>query len=328
MSAAVQFTQVSKYYSRQIPFPFLRRVSNEKIVGVEDVTLEVFSGEIFGLVGRNGQGKTTLMKCLSGLIEPSSGHIEIFGKPASIDNVATRRLIGLVSSDERSFYWRLTGWQNLLFFSRLHGMNDAEARRRIEPLLERFQLKELAQRRFDGYSAGNKQRLAIIRALLNNPVLLILDEPTRSLDPIAADSLRRLILDWKMDDPQRTAIITSHNLAEIESLCQRIGILSHNRLRECATMEELRLRYPSHDQVRMLVRDEGDQAAFAEARQRVPSLRRRAIDDAMAEYSFAHRDGELNAVLSCFVRKGQEITACQTVRVGLREILEQVDGQD
>lgn len=324
MGFAVRFSNVSKYYAQfrrnplRVIFP--HEDDSQRILGVRDVTLEIGRGEIFGLVGRNGQGKTTLVKCLAGLIEPTQGTIEIFD--------GSRYAIGLVSSDERSFYWRLTGWQNLLFFSRLHGIPDSQARKIIEPLLEHFQLQALAQRRFDGYSAGNKQRLAIIRALLNDPKLLVLDEPTRSLDPIAADALRSLIVDWKKAHPDRTAIITSHNLGEIEELCDRVGILSRNTLAECATMDSLRERYPAHDRVTIHARCQNGRKDWSALRERIAGLCATPLDEGLWQLEFNHRNGEINEVLADLMRNGDEVLSCNMVRVGLREIMERVDGGD
>ena len=329
MGIAVKFARVTKYYSRTSPLSLLRKsATNKSILGVSNVSLEVPTGEIFGLIGRNGQGKTTLVKCLAGLIEPTEGSIEIFEQSNLSNRNSARRKIGLVSSDERSFYWRLTGWQNLLFFSRLHGMNDAEARKRINPLLDHFGLQDLAKRRFDGYSAGNKQRLAIVRALLNDPMLLILDEPTRSLDPIAADALHEMIRQWKNEHPQRTAIITSHNLVEIESLCDRIGILSRNTLVECATMEELRLKFPAHDRVTILLRSNPNKQDWMWIKDRVPSLSWKRVETGQWQLQFSHWETEVDLVLKELVRAGDEIRACNMVRIGLREILERIEEGD
>jgi len=325
---AARFAAVTKYYMPTPSLALWRGRSTQPILGVRDVTLEIPSGEVFGLVGRNGQGKTTLVKCLAGLIEPTEGTVELFGRQGRAAMEDARRLIGLVSSDERSFYWRLTGWQNLLFFSRLHGMPDELAYQRIEPLLERFDLQALAQRRFDGYSAGNKQRLAIVRALLNDPHLLILDEPTRSLDPIAADSLRQMVLDWKRERSDRTAIITSHNLAEIESMCDRIGILSRNALAQCDTLENLRLRYPAHDRVSVRVRVEAPRSEWKTLREQVATLEWTVQGDGQWQLKFVNRRGEIHRVLAELARLGDEILWCNTERVGLREILEQVDGSE
>jgi ABC-2 type transport system ATP-binding protein len=235
--------------------------------------------------------------------------------------------MGLVTSDERSFYWRLTGWQNLIFFSRLHGIDKADARRRIAELLERFELKDLANRRFHEFSTGNRQRLAIVRALLTDPPLLLLDEPTRSLDPLAADELRRLVLEWVDSSQQKTVLITTHNLAEIEQLCGRVAILSRNTLKECASVAELRLKYSSRMDVILHIRRIATEDNLIQLQTKVPTLTWKNVPPDTMEVQFSKKpeDGTLDLVLNNLRRSGAEILDCHTVRRGLKEIMEEIE---
>jgi len=150
--------------------------------------------------------------------------------------VKVRSLVGLATAEERSFYWRLTSQQNLMFFSRLYGMGDKEATKRIDQLFEQLDLKDLAKRRFSDLSTGNKQRLAVARALLADPPILLLDEPTRSLDPLAAANMRKLV--ESIDGV--SILLTSHNLAEIEELCSRVAVIADGSIRAIGTPKDLR----------------------------------------------------------------------------------------
>jgi len=155
---------------------------------VDRVSLQIAEGELFGLVGPNGAGKTTLIKLLATLIVPTSGAAFVHGHPLGHTR-AIKASLGLVTSDERSFYWRLTGRQNLAFFAALHGLPAREIPARVTATLALMDLDGQADTRFQTYSTGMRQRLSIARALLHQPRLLFLDEPTKGLDPSA--TLRR-----------------------------------------------------------------------------------------------------------------------------------------
>jgi ABC-2 type transport system ATP-binding protein len=153
---------------------------------------------------------------------------------------AVKRLLGLVNTDERSFYWRLNARENLQFFAVLYGVPRERRADRIEELLERVDLREAAGRPFSGYSSGMKQRMAIARALLHDPPILLMDEPTRSLDPASQLSLRRFIADELSGRDRKTILLATHNLREAEALCDRIAIVAGGRIVEVGTVERIR----------------------------------------------------------------------------------------
>ncbi|HEX9960525.1 MAG TPA: ABC transporter ATP-binding protein, partial [Pyrinomonadaceae bacterium] len=188
MPAAVVIENLSKTYPPSFPRlkKLLRIAVKPPVEALKNVSFEIETGEIFGLIGRNGAGKTTLTKIIATLVQPDAGKVSVKNFDSVADEVKVRALIGLATAEERSFYWRLSSEQNLMFFARLYGMKDAEARRKIGELFEKLHLEELAKRRFSTLSTGNKQRLAVARALLPAPPILLLDEPTRSHDPLAA----------------------------------------------------------------------------------------------------------------------------------------------
>jgi ABC-2 type transport system permease protein len=205
---------------------------------VNAVTLSIAPGELFGLVGPNGAGKTTLIKMLNTLILPSSGSASVYG----VDLGDVRRLketVGLVTSDERSFFWRLTGEQNLAFFAALHQVPREGIDHRIREVMCLMGLPLDTGKPFQAYSTGMRQRLSIARALLPNPKVLFLDEPTRGLDPDSSRHLQDLIRDRLSRLEGVTVFMASHNLEEVEKVCDRVAIMRQGRIVACGTLAEL-----------------------------------------------------------------------------------------
>jgi ABC-2 type transport system ATP-binding protein len=239
---AISIRNLSKTYP--VPFrrlrAFFRRPVKDPVEALRDVSFKVGTGEIFGLIGRNGAGKTTLTKIVATLVQPTTGSVSVHGHDSVANDEHVRRHIGLSTAEERSFYWRLTSEQNLMFFARLHGLSDRVAKQRIKDVFAKLELDEVARRRFGEMSTGNKQRLAVARALLASPPVLLLDEPTRSLDPLAAARMRDLIRSLAEQDPPVTILLTSHNLAEVETLCARVAIISRGQIRAIDTPRNLR----------------------------------------------------------------------------------------
>jgi len=250
---AISIERVSKTYP--VPLAALRGLFRMKrrapVEALKDVSFEVREGEIFGLIGRNGAGKTTLAKIVATLVQPTAGAVNVRGFDSVRDDARVRAQVGLASAEERSFYWRLNVEQNLVFFARLYGLGAAAARRRIAELLELFELTELRRRRFGELSTGNKQRMAVARALLNSPPVLLLDEPTRSLDPLAAARMRAIIGSLARGERPVTVLLTSHNLAEVEELCERVAVISRGRIRAIDAPQHLRSTHRQHERVRL-----------------------------------------------------------------------------
>lgn len=220
---------------------------------LNNINLAIGQGELFGLLGPNGAGKTTLIKILSTLILPSSGGAIVNGYDLS-DEPGVKTSIGLASGDERGFYWRLTGRQNLEFFAVLHHIPPHRIHARIQEVLKTTALEEAADTRFSNYSSGMRQRLCIARALLNDPRILFLDEPTRALDPKAARELRTFIREELTRRHGVTVFLTTHSLEEAEEICDRIAILEKGEIKGCGTIEELKDRLGFADRYSMLVR--------------------------------------------------------------------------
>lgn len=207
---------------------------------VEGVNIEVKKGEIFGLLGPNRAGKTTLIKMLCTLIVPTRGIAVVNGCDTVKQGEAVRRSIGLVTGEERSFYWRLTGRQNLRFFGALYNLKTEETKRKTEYLVELLDMGEYIDARFDEYSTGMKQHLAVARSLLGDAQILFMDEPTKSLDYHSAARLRRFIKERIVGQERRTVFFTTHILKEAEDFTNRIAVMDRGGVKAIGTVPELR----------------------------------------------------------------------------------------
>jgi len=193
---------------------------------VHDLTTEIREGEIYGLLGPNGAGKSTTILMLTGLIEPSAGRCLVAGLDVARNPVETKQRIGYMPEDV-GFYPGLTAEENLAYFAKLYGMDPALRRKRIADLLVTVGLDGVFKQ-VGGYSKGMRQRLGLAKALLNDPAVIILDEPTANLDPQGVTDYRRIITGVAREG--KTIVVSSHILAEVSRVCTRVGILSRGRL--------------------------------------------------------------------------------------------------
>jgi ABC-2 type transport system ATP-binding protein len=198
------------------------------ITAVEGVNLAIGEGEIFGLMGPNGAGKTTLLRMLTTLLLPTSGEAYIAGQSIAEDK-KVRNSIGVITSEERSFYWRLTGKENLRFFGALHNLNPDEIKKRINDMTIQLGLKDFLERRFDSYSTGMKQKLSIARSLMGKPKILFVDEPTRGLDPVAAAQVRRIFKELSLKGI--TIFIITHSSEEAAEICGKVAIMDNGKIK-------------------------------------------------------------------------------------------------
>jgi ABC-2 type transport system ATP-binding protein len=196
-----------------------------------DIAFQVERGDRIAVMGPNGAGKTTLLKLIGGLLLPTKGDIIVNGFSTVQNNTAARKSVGFVLNEERSFFWPLNAVQNLEFFGSLDNLWGADLHDRIRDLIRLVGLESAGDRPVSSYSSGMKQRLALARGLISEPEVLILDEPTRALDPIACDQLTDLILSRIYQDSRKTLLIATHRLEEAIKLCNKVLIIDRGRLR-------------------------------------------------------------------------------------------------
>jgi ABC-2 type transport system ATP-binding protein len=229
MPSAIELHNISKTFTERNWKTFLFRKPFQTLA-LDNISLTVEKGEIMGLLGPNGAGKTTLIKILSTLVTPDSGNGTISGLSLTTQSLAIRNTIGMVSTNDRTFYWRLTGRENLDFFATLYNLHSSSKKNRIDKVLQLTDMVDKADSRFMSYSSGQKQRLSIARALLAEPEVLLMDEATTSLDPIATRKLLIFTKEILAKQEQKTIIWCTHNLHEAEDICDRVTILHRGKI--------------------------------------------------------------------------------------------------
>lgn len=229
--------------TRLFKVPFRR----EKVAAVRHLSLTVAPGEVYGLIGPNGSGKSTTMKVLLGLVQPTAGKSAIFG----IDSreVASRVDVGYLPENPY-FYKHLTGTETLTFYARLCGLKRATIKNRTSELLQLVNLTDAGDRRLGGYSKGMLQRIGLAAALVQNPRLVVLDEPTAGVDPAGSRMIRDLIFELK--NRGITVLLCSHLLEQVQEVCDRIGIMAHGELVKEGAVKDL---IALEDQIELLVRN-------------------------------------------------------------------------
>ncbi len=234
-NVSMQFP-IAKRYREWLLHPLRPR---RAFKALHHASLEIHPGDRIAVMGPNGAGKTTLLKLISGLLFPTQGEIRVNGLDTLQHNSAARKSVGFVFNEERSFYWRLTGAQNLEFFGALDNMRGAELQARIRELIQLVGLESAADKLLAGYSSGMKQRLALARVLIADPEVLILDEPTRALDPIASDEMVDLILADIHRKAHKTLLIATHRPEEAVTLCNKILVISGGVIKGFVELDQL-----------------------------------------------------------------------------------------
>lgn len=224
--AAVAVENLTKVF----PVPFRRR----SIVAVRDLTLRVEPGEVYGLLGPNGSGKSTTLKIILGLVSPTRGQTKIFGRESSL--VKSREAVGFLPENPY-FYKFLTGEETLRFFGRLCRLSSSALQSRMSELLELVGLTNARDQRLSTYSKGMLQRVGLAQALINEPKLVVLDEPTAGVDPAGSRDIQNIIVDLKRRGV--TVLLSSHLLGQVQEICDRVGILSKGTLVREGRLTEL-----------------------------------------------------------------------------------------
>ena len=233
--------------TKVFPVPF----RTEKVVAVRDLSLEVGAGEVYGLIGPNGSGKSTTMKVLLGLISATMGKASIFGRDSR--EVASRGSVGFLPENPY-FYKYLTGGETLAFYGKLCGLSRKEIKAKTDELLELVDLEDARNRRLGGYSKGMLQRIGLAQALVGDPKLVVLDEPTAGVDPAGSRKIRDLIFEFKKRGI--TVILSSHLLEQVQEVCDDIGIIFNGKLVREGKLEDL---IEIEDQTEMVVENASPQ---------------------------------------------------------------------
>ena len=220
----------------------IRRVTTkpEHTIAVDHVNMQIGEGELFGLLGPNGAGKTSTIKLLCTLLVPDQGTAKVNGYDIVKEPNKVRQSVGVVTGGERGLYWRLTARENLLFFARMYDMPDRVSKPKIDELLKLVELDGRADETVEKYSRGMKQRLHLIRGLIHDPAILLLDEPTLGLDPASARVIRDFVKQKLQREQKKTILLTTHYMDEADQLCDRIAIIDNGKVIGLGTPTELK----------------------------------------------------------------------------------------
>jgi ABC-2 type transport system ATP-binding protein len=331
VSTCIQVCNLSKEFpvTKTYRELFLHMFQKKTVMALQGVDLRIDKGDLFGLLGSNGAGKTTLIKILCTLVLPSSGTAYIEGLDVREKSREIKPKLGYVIGDERSFYWRLTGKQNLKFFAALNNIPHRQVDRTVSRLLDLVGLKGHQNKMFKEYSTGMKKMLAIARGLLTNPDILIMDEPTSGLDPLVARKIKNFIKGTLVNTEQKTVLLATHNLAEVEQLCNRIAVLDSGKLMAEGTVDEIKARLPN--QKRFVVGIENYQTALLEKLENLKTVQRAELKTTRPPYSSAqievemtHGEDHANQLMESILAMGGRISSFQESNVTLEDIFSQL----
>lgn len=331
MAYAIETVGLTKRFPRRRRLRQIARhpLRTETITALNGVDLQVEEGELFGILGPNGAGKTTLIKLLSTLILPDEGEAWVNGYNIFHEEENIKRSIGLVTGEERSFYWRLSGRRNLQFFAILHNMSPFQIQKRINSILEILELQEKADDLFYTYSTGIKQELALARGLINDPQILFVDEPTKSLDPVAARNIRKLIQEKLVKEQGKTVFLATHNLEEAQQICDRLAIIDRGRILSLGTPSEIRRTVSKEDRYILKVRALSAEVLEKIGRQKKVAHLSSRPDPAnssvsILEVRLLEHEAALPLVIETLVSSGAKILDCSHFEVSLEDIFAEV----
>lgn len=311
-----------------------RRVKpkKDKIVAVDHINLSIREGELFGLLGPNGAGKTTTIKLLCTLLLPDEGIATVNGYDVIKQAEKVRESIGVVTSGERGLYWRLTGRENLWFFSQLYNVPDYIANERINKLLKLVELDERADEQVEKYSRGMKQRLHVIRGLVNDPPILLLDEPTLGLDPASARVIRDFIKEELQKNQKKTILHTTHYMEEADQLCDRIAIIDYGKIIALDTPENLKKSIQRTDIIEIKVlnfrqEDEEKMGSLEGVQKAVVTFTDPAIGEASIKFHVEKAEDVMPIVTEFLIKNGARILALEQTKPTLEDVFISLTGR-
>ena len=291
----------------------------ESRTAVDQLTLSIPAGSVFGFLGPNGAGKTTTVRMLSALIAPTSGTAQVNGHRIGSDNEAIRGSVGILT-ETPGLYDRLSAWENLVFFARLYDLDARRAAAQTEHYLRELDLWERRNDKVGGFSKGMRQKLAIARAFLHEPQVVFLDEPTSGLDPEAARTVLNFVKTLRGEG--RTIFLTTHNLPEADEMCDLIGIFK-TRLLRLDTPDRLRAELFGRG---VEVRIAGDSAAFVQAARALPFVRDVAARNGSLQVSLDDPDGQSPALVQALIAAGAQIRSVEPIAHSLEDVYMELVG--
>ena len=214
--------------------------NNKEFKAVDNISFEIANGEIFGLIGTNGAGKTTMMRMIATTLKPTNGKITVCGNDTVADEINTRKNIGILFGGDTGLYDRLSARENIEYFARLNNMSDEKIKSQMEKLSQAFNLDGYLDRRAGTFSRGMKQKTSFARAIVHDPQVMLFDEPSAGLDVLAAEEVIRFIKRCKQEG--KTVLLSSHDMLEVEELCDRAAIIDKGKVLIEGTLAEIKTK--------------------------------------------------------------------------------------
>lgn len=298
----------------------LRKVF-DNFIAVDDVSFTVGAGKVLAVLGPNGAGKTTTVRMMTSIIRPTSGTCRIAGHDVTSQASKVRASVGVLT-EQHGLYERMKAMEYLDFFGRVYRIDRATVQRDALRLMERFDLAEALDRRIGDYSKGMKQKLSLVRALIHNPPVLLLDEPTSAMDPQSAKLVRDAILELQKD--QRTFLITTHNLSEAQALADQIAIIRRGRIVASGTFDELRRRFAGEPLMELRVNGALDGAS--EVLSRWVTVKEHG--DSWVRYTTHQPERDNPALLRALTERGVEVVTLAPVTQTLEDVYLNVVKED
>ena len=287
------------------------------IVAVKDLDLKISSGSVFAFLGPNGAGKTTTVRLLTCLLKPTSGEAFVNGLSVHNDSQEIRRSVGILT-DQPGLYERLTARRNLQYYARMYNVPNTDLDKRVKTLARSFDLIDRLDSPVGTYSKGMRQKLGLLRAMIHEPSVLFLDEPTAALDPVAAKTVRNTILDVTKDSAT-TVFLTTHNLSEAERIASLIGIIDHGNLVAMGSASELKSRLTSKDQISVSFHElKPEFVSVVEELPNVLSVEKRS--DEILDVVTKDPYNDVPIIVKQLVTKGAKITEVKRVDMGLEDV--------
>jgi ABC-2 type transport system ATP-binding protein len=308
------------------------RPKKEQLIAVDHINFHIDEGELFGLLGPNGAGKTTTIKLLCTLLIPDEGTARVNGHDVVKETEEVQKCLGVVTGGERGLYWRLTGRENLWFFSQLYNVPEYTAKERIEKLLKLVELEGRADEQVEKYSRGMKQRLHVIRGLINDPPILLLDEPTLGLDPASARVIRDFVKEELQAKQNKTILLTTHYMEEADQLCDRIAIIDYGKIIALDKPENLKKLIQKTDVIEMRVsnlqQEDGEKiGALTGIKQSAVTFTDATVGEAIIKIHTEKAEEIMPIATEFLIKKGARILMLEQTKPTLEDVFISLTGR-